>query len=151
MTEKAASLVAQAKQWAGYYGEFPNGEEGAVYTAPLRLRAAWDDGDATAIAGLFTDNGSMLVDDDQLHGPDQIRDYLSDSFTKQHKGTKFVDEPVKIKFLAPGVALVITRGGLVAEGHETVAPDNEVRATWIARKDNGDWKLVSYQTSPIKG
>jgi uncharacterized protein (TIGR02246 family) len=151
MTEKAASLVAQAKQWAGYYGEFANGEEGAVYTAPLRLRAAWDDGDAAAIAGLFTDNGSMLVGDEQLHGPEQIRGYLSESFTKQHKGTKFIDEPVQIKFLAPGVAFVVTRGGLVPEGQEGLGADDEVRATWVARKEAGNWKLVSYQTSPIKG
>ena len=27
MTSKASDVVAKAKQWAGYYGDFPNGEE----------------------------------------------------------------------------------------------------------------------------
>jgi uncharacterized protein (TIGR02246 family) len=148
---KAASLVAQAKQWAGYYGRFPNGEQGAVYTVPLRLRGAWDAGDADALADLFTEDGSMLVGDDQLLSREEIRSYLKESFAKQHKGSRLTDEPVEIKFLAEGVALAITKGGVLAEGQSELTPEQEVRATWVVRKQDGDWKLVSHQTSPIKG
>src|SRR3954470_7511771 len=55
MSEKASSLVAQAKQWATYYGKFTQGEESAALTAPLRARAAWDANDADAFAGVFTE------------------------------------------------------------------------------------------------
>lgn len=50
MSTEGASLVAGAKQWASYYGDFPNGVEGAVLTAPLRCRAAWDANDAEGFA-----------------------------------------------------------------------------------------------------
>lgn len=151
MTSNAAKLVAQAKQWAGYYGDYSNGEEGAVLTVPLRLRAAWDAGDADALADLFTEDGSMLIGDEQLRGREAIRAYLSERFPSEFQGTRIHDEPVRIKFLTEGVALAVTKGGRFAAGATEIAPADENRATWVVRKEDGDYKLVSHQTSPIRG
>lgn len=151
MTSKASDLVAKAKQWAGYYGDFPNGEEGAVFTVPLRLRAAWDAGDADALADLFTDDGSMLIGDEQLRGREAIRAYLTEQFAGAYRGSRVSDEPVQCKFLADGVALAITKGGIINAGDTEIAPENENRATWVVRKEAGDYRLVSHQTSPIRG
>jgi uncharacterized protein (TIGR02246 family) len=151
MTSKASELVAGAKQWASYYGDFPNGEEGAVFTIALRLRAAWDAGDADTLADLFTEDGSMLIGDEQLRGREAIRAYLTEQLAGAYRGSRVADEPVQVKFLADGVALAVTKGGFINAGETAIAPENENRATWVVRKEDGDYKLVSHQTSPLRG
>lgn len=149
MGSKAAELVVQAKQWASQYGSYANGPEGAVLTVPLRVRAAWDGNDADALAAMFTEDGSMLFGDDQLCGRDEIRSRLADAFAGPYRGTKLTGEPLEIRFLTDDVAFAVTEGGVVADGGSEVAEEHRARTTWIAIKDNGDWRLVSFQSSPI--
>jgi uncharacterized protein (TIGR02246 family) len=151
MTERAASLVEGAKQWATYYGGFPNGEEGAAFTAALRIRAAWDANDADAFADMFVEDGSMLVGDRQLMDRAEIRSYMAAAFSGGYRGSKLTEEPVEIRLLTDSVALAVTDGGIIPDGADSVAPADLVRGTWIIRKDGGDWRIVSRQTSPIKG
>ncbi|WP_326695933.1 SgcJ/EcaC family oxidoreductase [Streptomyces sp. NBC_01754] len=151
MSSKAATLVSQAKQWAGNYGPYSNGEEGAAYTAPLRVRAAWESQDADAVAGMFTQNGSLLLGDEQLTSREEIRDHLKKAFQGRYRGTRIPEEPLEVRLLAPDVALAVTQGGLVAEGASTWTPENEYRAMWVLAKRDGDWQVVCRQTSPVKG
>lgn len=151
MTDTAASLVASAKQWATYYGGYPNGEEGAAYTAALRIRAAWDANDADAFADMFVENGSMLVGDRQLMDREEIRAYMAEALGGPYQGSKLNEEPKEIRLLTDQVALVVTDGGIVPKGADSVALADQVRGTWIIRKIDGDWRIVSRQTSPIKG
>jgi uncharacterized protein (TIGR02246 family) len=151
MTERAASLVASAKQWATYYGEYPNGEEGAAFTAALRIRAAWDANDANAFAEMFVENGSMLVGDRQLNNREEIRSYMAAAFSGPYQGSRLTEEARDIRLLNDSVALAVTDGGIIAPGADAVHPGDLVRGTWIMRKTDGDWRIVSRQTSPIKG
>jgi uncharacterized protein (TIGR02246 family) len=152
MSEKASSIVAGAKQWATYYGKFTQGEESAALTAPLRARAAWDANDATAFADLFTENGSMLVDDSQINGRDAIRAFFADAFgSGALAGTRLVTEPIEIKMLEPGVAVVITDGGVLYEDETSVPEQRTVRGTWVTVRVGDEWRLVSQQSSPVKG
>ncbi|MEV0695583.1 SgcJ/EcaC family oxidoreductase [Streptomyces sp. NPDC050388] len=151
MSTKAASLVDQAKQWASYYGPYSNGEEGAAYTAPLRVRAAWESQDADAVAGMFTENGSLLLGDEQLTSREQIRDFLRKAFREQYRGMRIPEEPLEVRLLTAEVALAVTRGGQVAEAAEAWAPEDEYRAMWVLVKQDGDWQVICRQTSPVKG
>ena len=151
MTDSAASLVQSAKQWATYYGGFPNGEEGAAFTAALRIRAAWDANDANAFADMFVEDGSMLVGDRQLMNREEIRTYMAEVFSGPYAGSRLSEEPIEIRLLNDSVALAVADGGIVAKGADSVAPGDKVRGTWIIRKDDGDWRIVSRQTSPIQG
>ncbi|HEY0636232.1 MAG TPA: SgcJ/EcaC family oxidoreductase [Pseudonocardiaceae bacterium] len=151
MSNKAASLVAQAKQWATYYGGFTQGEEAAVYTAPLRVRAAWDNNDADALADVFIDNGSLLDGDEQLNGREAIRAYMTEAFRTHHKGTKVIDQPLEIRKISQDVAIAISDGGIVPEGATEIPPTGKVRVMWVVVRQDGDWKLASYQSSPVKG
>ncbi|OLB81268.1 MAG: DUF4440 domain-containing protein [Actinobacteria bacterium 13_2_20CM_2_71_6] len=151
MSSDAAKLVAQAKEWAGHYGKYSNGVEGAVLTVPLRIRAAWDRNDADAFADVFTDEGSMLVGDNQLTSRDQIRSYMTGAFAGPFQGSRLVDEPVDIRLLTDHVALAVTEGGVVYAGETEPSPDRMARSTWVASRRGGDWRLVSYQSSPVTG
>lgn len=151
MVKDAASLVTGAKEWATNYGDFANGEEGAALTAPLRARAAWESGDADAFANMFIDNGSMLVGDTQLTSRDEIRGYVADALGGSYKGSRWTERPREIRLLDAGTAVCVTDGGLVPAGSDTLDPLDASRATWIVVKRDGDWRIASYQSSPIKG
>lgn len=151
MTKEAAALVAGAKEWAKKYGDYPNGDEGSVYTAPLRVRAAWDANDADAFADMFIDNGSTLFGDNQLTDREQIRSYVAEVFAGAYKGSRLADEPKEIRMLTDSVAVVISEGGVIPDGAQELAPEREVRTMWVVVKRDGDWRIASYQTSPIKG
>ena len=151
MTERAASLVEGAKQWAKNYGDFPNGEEGAAFTAALRVRAAWDANDANAFADMFVENGSMLVGDRQLMNREEIRSYMASAFSGAYQGSRLTEKPVEIRLLTDSVALAVADGGIIPKGADSVEAADLVRGTWIIAKTDGDWRIVSRQTSPIKG
>ena len=151
MPGKATELVAQAKQWASNYGEFPNGEEGAVLTVPLRIRGAWERNDADAFAEVFADDGAMLVGDTQLTNRAEIRDYMSKAFAGAYRGARLEEEPVVIRKLDENVAFAVTKGGLILAGETEVAPERQVRTTWVIIKQDGDWQLFNHQTSPVTG
>lgn len=151
MTNDAAALVDGAKQWAKNYGDFPNGEEGAVLTGPLRVRAAWAANDADAFADMFIENGSTLFGDLQLTSREEIRSYLAEAFAGGLKGSRLVEEPVEIRLLTDTTAVVISKGGVVRDGEDSLDPSNEARVMWVVAKQKGDWRIASYQTSPIKG
>jgi uncharacterized protein (TIGR02246 family) len=152
MASKASELVAGAKQWASRYGAFPNGEEGAVLTAALRVRAAWDSNDADAFAGMFIENGSMLVGDNQLMSRDEIREYMGEAFAGGWKGSRLTDEPLDIRLTNEGtVAVAITEGGIVRPGAEALEKADRTRTMWVIVKRDGDWRVASHQTSPLGG
>ncbi len=151
MSEKASVLVAEAKKWASRYGPYANGEEGAVLTVPLRVRAAWESNDADGFADMFTENGSLLVGDQQLKGREEIRSYMAAAFKGGLKGTRVAEEPVEIRSLSGDVALAVTEGGILETGDTEPPPERLARSTWVIIKQAGDWRLFSLQSSPVTG
>lgn len=151
MNTKASELVGQAKDWAAHYGDFPNGIEGAVLSVPLRIRGAWQRNDADAFGDVFTENGSMLLGDEQLGSREAIRSYMADAFSGSYRGSRIEDDPVDIFLFSDDVALVTSRGGVVKEGETSLPPERENRTTWVVVRQQSEWKLLSYQTSPVKG
>lgn len=121
-----------------------------MLTAPLRVRAAWAANDATAFADMFADNGSLLLGDQQLSGREEIRTYLVDAFRAGLKGTSLQEQPRLIRKVTDSVAIVVMEGGIVGSDG-TLAPDAETRGTWVVVKQDGDWRIMSYQTSPLRG
>jgi uncharacterized protein (TIGR02246 family) len=150
MKSKPATLVDQARQWADHYGAFAHGPESAALSAPLRVRGAWDSNDATGVADAFTDNGSMLLGDTQLRGAEEIRTYLAEAFAGGLAGSRFQDTPADVFFLSSGTALIISTGGIVAADEQQLPPGRAQRITWVVVRMSGEWKLLSYQSSPIK-
>ncbi|MGQ0842060.1 SgcJ/EcaC family oxidoreductase [Actinokineospora sp.] len=148
---KASSLVAGAKKWASHYGAFAGGKEGAVLSVPLRIRGAWEQNDADVFADVFTNNGSLLIGDDQLTSRDEIRAHMATGFASHYKGASLVDEPLEIRFLTDDVALAITEGGVLYAGETELPAERVVRTMWVIARQDGEWKLVSHQTSPLNG
>lgn len=149
MTSAASTLVERAKEWASYYGNYANGPEGAVITVPLRIRAAWDKGDADAFATMFTDDGSLVVGDDTLTSRDEIRSYISDAFANSKRGSKLDEEALYISLLSSDVAIAVMQGGIVSDGETARDAEHQHRAVYVTVKRDGDWRLLSLQTNPV--
>jgi uncharacterized protein (TIGR02246 family) len=151
METRASSLVQQAKKWATHYGAFANGPEGAVLTAPLRVRGAWENNDPDTLADAFTENGSMLLGDEQLTSRAAIRSYMAEALSGKYRGSQIEDDPVDIFFLTDDFALVVCVGGVRTAGEASLPPERLSRTTWAVARQQGEWKVFSYQSSPLKG
>ena len=152
-TSRASAILAAAgvEEDFSFYRSFTSEEEKAVLTVPQLIQAAWKANDADFFASVFTDNGSLLMQDTQLTSREEIRSFMAAGFQGIYKGAYVSGWPLSVKFLTDGVAMVVTQGGIILPGETEIAPEREIRATWVVAEQAGEWKLVSHQSSPIKG
>jgi uncharacterized protein (TIGR02246 family) len=149
--EAQAHLAAvNVPEDTAFYREFTEADQKAVLTVPQRISHAWLTNDADAFADVFTENGSLLVQDNQLTSREQIRDFMRQAFAGDLAGAKVHGWPLDVKFIAPGVAIVITEGGIILKGETETAAERRIRAVWVVVPgENGNLRLFSHQTSPI--
>ncbi|WP_340686956.1 SgcJ/EcaC family oxidoreductase [Amycolatopsis coloradensis] len=150
----ATSILADhaVKEDTAFYRSFTSEDEKAVLTVPQRIQDAWLKNDADTFADVFAENGSLLLQDNQLTSREQIRDFMRAGFQGGLKGAHVYGWPLEVKFLGPNVAIVITEGGIIRAGESEIAPENQIRAVWtVVRGEDGELSLFSHQSSPIKG
>jgi uncharacterized protein (TIGR02246 family) len=118
----------------------------------MRIQAAWAANDANAFADVFAENGSLLMRDTQLKGRDEIRTFMASGFSGPFSGARVKGWPIAVRFLTDDVAMFVTEGGIMLRGHTDIAAENFIRATWVVgRQPDGQLKLFSHQSSPVKG
>jgi uncharacterized protein (TIGR02246 family) len=145
----AASGVTEDEN---YYREFTKPDEKAVLTVAMRIQDAWARNDPDVFADVFTENGSLLMQDRQLTSREQIREYMAEGFQGPLRGARVKGWPVALKFLDDNSAMAVTEGGIILDGEQDIAPSRRIRATWIMVKDDaGNLRLLSHQSSPVKG
>jgi uncharacterized protein (TIGR02246 family) len=148
----AILVAAGVKEDPSYYREFTGEDEKAVLTVAKRIQAAWKSNDADTFADVFTENGSLLMRDNQLKSREEIRSYMTEGFNGPLKGAHVKGWPIEVKFFTDEVAMVITEGGILMPGDTDIAAGNFIRATWIiVKQPDGQLNLVSHQSSPVKG
>jgi uncharacterized protein (TIGR02246 family) len=144
--------AAGVEEDPNYYHEFDSPDQKAVLTVPQRIQEAWLRNDPDMFAEIFTENGSLLMRDDQLTSREEIRDYMSKGFQGPFKGAHVKGFPMSMRFLDDNVAVAVTGGGIIMAGQTEMAPEAEIRAVWIiVREDDGQLRLLSHQSSPVKG
>jgi uncharacterized protein (TIGR02246 family) len=152
-SKTASEILAEAgiEEDLAYYGPFTGGQERAVLTVPMRIQSAWVRNDANAFADVFTTNGSLLMQDEQLTSREAIRAYMRAGFRGLLKGARVRGWPLSVHSVSDGVVVVITQGGIIFPGEEDIAPEHLIRAAWVIVSRDGGWKLLSHQSSPVKG
>ncbi|WP_412543674.1 SgcJ/EcaC family oxidoreductase [Longispora sp. K20-0274] len=122
----------------------------ALRGVPQRIVAAWADNDADAFAAAFTEDATLILPNDvYLTSREQIRTFMANAYAGPFKGSRVFGEPLALKFLSADVALVITRGGVMAPGEDVVAAERAIRATWVVAKRDGEWLIAAYQNTPV--
>lgn len=93
----------------------------------------------------------MLVGDNQLMSRDEIRTYLGELFAGPYKGSRLTLEFSEIQVVSESMALAVSVGGVVYADADGLAPADNLRIMWVVVKRDGDWRIASYQSSPITG
>ncbi len=125
-----------------------NSDLAAVVALTQRVVAAWAYQDADAFAGVFTEDGTMILPGVYRKGRNEIAAYMAEAFDGPYRGTQVTGKPLDTRFLGPDTALLITQGGVLNAGESDVADDRAIRASWLAVKQDGQWWLAAYQNSP---
>ncbi|GLF98802.1 SgcJ/EcaC family oxidoreductase [Streptomyces yaizuensis] len=123
----------------------------AVGGVPERMMAAWAANDASALAGIFTEDGTMILPGDVFKkGRDEIRSFMADNYAGPFRGTSVFGAPLDVRFIDSGTAVLVTQGGVLLPGESEVAPEREIRATWILSKRADGWFISAYHNSPVR-
>ncbi|MGX1134242.1 uncharacterized protein (TIGR02246 family) [Streptomyces glaucescens] len=126
------------------------GDTAALRAVPQHIIEAWAEHDADRFAEVFTENATLILPGDVfLTSREEIRAFMREAYSGAFKGTRVTGEPVSVRLLGPGVAALVTRGGVLAPGDTEPAPARAIRATWVLVKEGADWRIASYQNTPI--
>ena len=58
-----------------------------------------------------------------------------------------IDQPQDVRFHNEDTAIVISEGGIVFPGRNSVPSEGMVRATWVLAKRDGRWLVAAYHYS----
>jgi uncharacterized protein (TIGR02246 family) len=109
------------------------------------FEAAWDLGDATAIAAFWTEDGDTVNENGHFQGRAAVEDNYRQGFETIYKGTSITIETTSIRFLQPDVA--VADGTYAITG--AVGPEGEalpaIKGLWMGVdvKMNGKWFISS--------
>ena len=125
-------------------------DQAAIAALTQKVIAAWAYGDADAFAGVFTEDGTMILPGVYKKGRDEIRAFLAESFAGNYKGTQVTGRPLEIRFFTPDSGVLISQGGVLGPGETEVSDSQSIKASWTVVKRDGSWHLASYQNTPAK-
>jgi uncharacterized protein (TIGR02246 family) len=124
--------------------------EAALRGVPERTTAAWDKNDAGAFAEVFTRDTKVVIAGTYLQGRDQVFAYISAAFAGPIKGTRVVSDPVSVEYINADTGLVMTEGGILLPGEASVAGERAIWGTWVLAREDGQWRIRAYHSSPIR-
>jgi uncharacterized protein (TIGR02246 family) len=141
-------------KWDVHANETPGptaGEEEADVRAVLAAQiAAWAAGDGTAFAATVTDDADLITFDGMhLQGRQAIATAMQHQFDTELAGTHVEAEPVRIRFLTDETVVMITEGGVVFPGEQTLPAERASIQTFVVARKDGGWLVEAFQNTRI--
>ncbi|CRK59462.1 hypothetical protein [Alloactinosynnema sp. L-07] len=128
--------------------ELTDGDKVAIATLTQKVISSWAYADAETFAGVFTEDGTMVLPGLFKKGKTEIQAYMEKAFAGVYKGTQVTGKPVDMRPLGRDAAILLSQGGVLDAGESEVADSAAIRAAWVVVKVDGEWKLAAYQNSP---
>ncbi|WP_232663359.1 SgcJ/EcaC family oxidoreductase [Pseudonocardia sp. TRM90224] len=132
-------------------------EEVRIEETLARIGEAWNAGDAAAYAAEFTEDATYVTfSGDVMHNRTAIGDVHRWLFEGPLRGSRMVGlgQPGevagtdhKIRFLRPGVAHVLSGGGVELAGSAGLPADRESVVTFVLVEDGGEWRVAAFQNT----
>lgn len=126
----------------------PQADQAAIAALTQKVLAAWAYHDADTFADVFVEDGTMILPGSLSTGRDEIREQMTKEWAGRWQGTQVTGKPISIRALGPDVILLLSLGGVLFPGETEVTKANAIRASWLAVRQDGEWKLAAYQNSP---
>jgi len=123
-------------------------DQAAIAALTQKVLAAWAYHDADTFADVFVEDGTMILPGSLATGREEIREQMAKEWAGRWQGTQVTGKPISIRSLGPDVMLLLSLGGVLMPGETEVTEDNAIRASWLAVRRDGEWKLAAYQNSP---
>ena len=125
-----------------------NNDEIKIRELYQTLLNSWNKNSASAFAKLFTADGNAIgFDGSQMSGQDQIENELGQIFAS-HKVSSYVSIIREVRQLSASVYLLRAVAGMVPPGRSEIKPDVNAVQVLIAQKENGEFKIASFQNTP---
>lgn len=123
-------------------------DKAAIAALTQKVVVAWANQDAGAFASVFTDDGTMILAGVYCEGRDEVRAYMAGAFEGRYKGTQVTGTPISIRPLGPDTAILLSNGGVLEPGETEVSKGSAIRASWLAIRQDSEWRLAAYQNTP---
>jgi len=123
-------------------------DETAITATPKRLVSAWTARDAEAFAGLFTEDGTMILPGVYRKGRADIGAFMAYAFATFYRDTTLTGRPIDLKPIGSDAVALITEGGVIACGESALSAAATIRASWVLVKRDGEWQIALYQNCP---
>jgi uncharacterized protein (TIGR02246 family) len=108
---------------------------------------AWEANDAEAFVADYLDDASVVQPGVYKKSRQEIQGTMAGAFAGPLNGSRVIDQPQDVRFPNEDTAIVISEGGIVFPGQDTVPSEGTVRATWVLAKRDGRWYVAAYHYS----
>ena len=112
------------------------------------LIAGWNDRDARAFASVFAEDGSLIGFDGSDPSGRATIEREQQAIFADHTPAQYVAKVRSIELLAPDVALLRAVVGMIPPGKSDLMPERNAHQTLLARKHDGEWRVVLFQNTP---
>jgi uncharacterized protein (TIGR02246 family) len=123
-------------------------DEAGVRALMQRLYEAWGEGDADAFAALFTEDADYVTFDGSLSkGRQAIADIHRPLFEGFMKGSRLTGQTTAVRFLAPDVALVHSKGAVLRKNQRRPSRRALSVQTNVVVRQGDRWLLTAFQST----
>lgn len=113
-----------------------------------RINEAWGEGDADAYAALFTEDADYVIFDGSLaKGRAAIADVHRPLFEGFMKGSRLSAQVTALRFLAPGVTLVHSKGAVLRKNQRRPSRRALSVQTTVVVKQGDRWLVTAFQNT----
>jgi uncharacterized protein (TIGR02246 family) len=117
-------------------------DEEAIRAVPRSMIAAWNAGDASAFAAPFAEDASFIAfEGAELTGRQAIVDFHGPLFATALKGTRLEGGASFVRFLAPGVAVMHARCGVMLAGRDRTIASRDSMQLFVCTRHGGEWRV----------
>jgi uncharacterized protein (TIGR02246 family) len=125
-------------------------DEAAIRELYRRVLAGWNARDAEAFAAPFAEDGDTIGFDGSRHaGRADIATTIGGIFA-HHPTGRYIGKMRRVRFIAPGAAILDAVAGLIPAGQADIRPDLNAVQTLVAAKTAAGWRIALYQNTPAQ-